>query len=49
MYGRRYPVVRTGDEEEEEGEAAAGAKGPVVVEKTSRGKFSRPAVPLSSS
>ncbi len=49
----KFPVVRTGDEgeeEENEGAAAAGGgnggkanKGPTVVEKTPRGKFSRPA------
>jgi hypothetical protein len=46
----RYPIVRTGDEDEEEGDATASAKtpsGPVTLEKTTRGKFSRPSVPLS--
>lgn len=45
-----FPVMRTGDEGEEgEGEGEAGSsdggkpKGPTVVEKTPRGKFSRPA------
>lgn len=49
----KYPVVRTGDEaDEEEGEGGDGnggssssskPQGPTVVEKTLRGKFSRPA------
>lgn len=40
-----YPIIRTGDEgeEEEEKEGDKPAKGPTVVEKTPRGKFSRPA------
>lgn len=46
----KFPVVRTGDEGDEEGEGADGGnggsskpQGPTVVEKTPRGKFSRPA------
>jgi hypothetical protein len=43
----RFPVVRTGDEGDEDGDGENGGagkpKGPTVVEKTPRGKFSRPA------
>lgn len=47
----KFPVVRTGDEgDEEDGEGVDGGnggsskpQGPTVVEKTPRGKFSRPA------
>ena len=48
----RYPVVREGgeeDEDEENGDVKAPTKAAVtVVEKTGRGKFSRPNPPLSS-